>query len=152
MAACSQATGAGEQAESPSPVEETHDLTVQFTAGGALSDGYFNHGYWAFGHDNGTCDATGGSGAYASKPFDTRIQVTVADAAGVTVGVGTVPDRGEWRGGSSVKGTCTWTVSIAELPRSDFYTLRVTEFDDRTFAFDELDAAGWSLEIPLNMT
>lgn len=76
--------------------------------------------------------------------------VTVSDGSGKllatgTTGIGKLPIQGEY-----TTVTCVIPITVADVPKADFYKIQVGHRGEMTYSYDDLEAQGWQLGLSLS--
>jgi hypothetical protein len=86
-----------------------------------------------------------GSGGF--KDLREGGQVLVLNQDGTTVGTGTLSPGKQL---SARRALCTWTFSVAGVPESSFYRVKVNHRDGPTYSTVDMAARGWVVDLTLS--
>lgn len=82
-----------------------------------------------------------GAGGY--DDIEPGLEVTVRDEGDAVIG------DGQLTGGFVVSQGCVFDFKVPNLPRSNFYKVKVGNRGEQNYSYDEMKAAGWSLNLSL---
>lgn len=139
LSACGDDGSGGEGTASPTS-ESTREITGTFTLKGFDAEEDLTLGYFAKPPNGAPCQGDEGY-----DDISEGAQVVVRDESGTTIATGRL-EPGAY---SRAEGDCIFEFSVVGVPEADFYSVEVSNRGELTYPRDELEAAGWSVELTL---